>query len=205
MGRLLISSNLGSGKRVTKKPKNVVMPIVKEFYANVPNSSREETVLVRGQLVSYSSKTINRYYKLKDISNDGFTSFFFRKTSYGGLKLKEDLKEREMIDLLCKPGSSWNVSRGSYQAFPMTIMSKESRFWHYFICARLMPTTSNSIVHLPRALLNFAIQSGLSINIGRIIHGYIKQIYEDHTIGLASPDLVTDLCADAGVRLKKTK
>ena len=60
-------------------------------------------------------------------------------------------------------------------------MKKISKIWHYFVCAKLQPTTNFSGVMKSRAALVYAIQEGLKIDMGlviqhSIIHGFKQGI-----------------------------
>lgn len=186
-------------KFVNKEPTCCVLPIVKEFYANIPSSPYQDQVFVRGMYVTFSSKAINAYYNLKDLEDDAYTSTFFTKKYNGSMGLKDDIDTREIIDFLCMQGTTWNGTEKKDLSFPRTRTTKETRFWDHFICSRLMPTKGQSSITLSRARLNYAIQKGLTIDVGKVINRYIIETCDRTRRDLAFTGLITDLCAKANV------
>ena len=58
-------------KELVKHPEAAVVPLVREFYANM-KEHRNFRVFVRGKIVPFDRTTINRYYKLSNIVNDEY-------------------------------------------------------------------------------------------------------------------------------------
>lgn len=61
----------------TEQPGSGVIYVVKEFYANAREAERC-VVQVQGQPVSYTRKTINAYYNLRDILEDDYMYYSIR-------------------------------------------------------------------------------------------------------------------------------
>ena len=52
-------------------------------------------------------------------------------------------------------------------------MTKTLNIWHYFVCAKLLPTTNFSVIMKNLAALVYAIQKKKKIDIGLIIQNSI--------------------------------
>ena len=115
-------------------PEPAVVPIVREFYAN--GKERDDfRVFVRGKWVKFDRTTINHYYGLADIEND----------QYQALLESEEAKWDEMKNALCKEPVAWKrYTNGGLKSFPRQAMKKIAKIWHYFVCAKLQPTTNVS-------------------------------------------------------------
>ena len=59
------------------------------------------------------------------------------------------------------------------KSFSGHAMTKTSKIWHYFVCAKLLPLTNFSAIMKNRAALVYAIQKKKKINIGLIIQNSI--------------------------------
>lgn len=70
-------------------------------------------------------------------------------------------------------------------------MMMESKAWHYFINAKLLPSSNFGEVTKDRAILNYAIHKSLSIDMGTVIQNNILHILRESTIaGLGYPSLI---------------
>ena len=58
-------------EKLVKHPEATVVPVVREFYANV-EEHRNFRVFVRGRWVPFDQTTINRHYNLPNINNDEY-------------------------------------------------------------------------------------------------------------------------------------
>ena len=58
-------------EELVKHPKAAVVPLVREFYANM-EEHRNFWVFMRGKMGSFDRTTINKYYNLPNIDNDGY-------------------------------------------------------------------------------------------------------------------------------------
>ena len=76
-------------------------------------------------------------------------------------------------------------------------MKNISKIWHYFVCAKLQPTTNFSVVIKSQAALIYAIQEGLKIDVDLVIQHSIIHGFEQ---GLPHPHLILELCRNAGVK-----
>lgn len=105
-----------------------------------------------------------------------------------------------MVRLLCPHATIWKtISKGVPISFLTKDMSPKSRIWHYFIRARILPTTHMSDVNRERAVLNYVFRTNKPIYVGSILYNNI--LYSARTIsaGLYYPLLITGLCLQAGV------
>ena len=59
------------------QPKVAIVPIVREFYANAPEHDNRK-VFVRGKMVNFSGKAINKFFKLPDIERDEYIAYIGR-------------------------------------------------------------------------------------------------------------------------------
>ena len=79
-------------------------------------------------------------------------------------------------------------------------MKKIAKIWHYFVCAKLQPTTNVSAVMKSRAALVYAILEGMKIDVGLVIQHSIIHGFEQGIQGFSHPHLITELCRNAGVK-----
>ena len=164
--------------------------MVREFYAN--GMEREGfTVTVRGKSVSFDCSTINRYYGLANFDDD----------EYQPLVTNDNTNWDEIKEFLCKDDVPWSrYTNGALKSFPGQAMTKVAKIWHYFICAKLLPTTNHSAVMKSRAALIYAILKDMKIDVGLIIQHSIIHGFEKGIHGFSHPHLITDLCANVGVK-----
>ena len=83
--------------------------------------------------------------------------------------------------------------------FPVCYMCREFKAWHYFIAAKLMPVSHMSTVIAKRAFLLYAILTGWTIDIGRVISDTIFFCLDHPKQSIYCPSLITTLCTKAGV------
>ena len=84
-------------------------------------------------------------------------------------------------------------------------MKKIAKIWHYFMCAKLQPTTNVSAVMKSRVALVYAIIEGMKIDVGLVIQHSIIHGFEQGIQGFSHPHLITELCHNAGVKWNKKK
>ena len=102
---------------------------------------------------------------------------------------------------MCKDDVSWSkYTNGGLKSFPSQAMTKIVKIWHYFICAKLLPTTNHSAVMKSRATLIYAILMDMKIDVGLIIQRFIIHGFEKGIQGFPHPHLITNLCVNAGVK-----
>ena len=79
-------------------------------------------------------------------------------------------------------------------------MKKIAKILHYFVCAKLQPTTNVSAVMKSRAALVYAIMEGMKIDVGLVIQHSIIHGFEHDIQGFPYPHLITKLCKNARVK-----
>ena len=174
-------------------PEPVVVPIVKEFYAN--GKERDDfRVFVRGKWVKFDPSTINHYYGLADIEDD----------QYQALLESEEAKWDEIKNSLWKEPAAWKrYTNEGLKSFSGQAMKKIAKIWHYFVYAKLQPTTNVSAVIKSRAALVYAIIEGMKIDVELVIQSSIIHGFEQGIQGFPLPHLITDLCCNARVKWNK--
>ncbi|KAH0453419.1 hypothetical protein IEQ34_017743 [Dendrobium chrysotoxum] len=95
----------------------------------------------------------------------------------------------------------WKTREEKIINFSASYMNQTSKAWYYFISAYILPSKNISEVTKDRALLNFTIQKGHTISIGRLIMSSLTYIMRGSTSeGLGDPSLVYALYTVVGVR-----
>ena len=146
-------------EELVKHIKAAVVPIVREFYANM-EEHKNFRIFVRGKWVAFDRTTINRYYNLPNINNDEYEHMS-----------KGEVNWETIMNALC-PGTTtrWVMTQSdAVKSFSGQNMSRSSKAWHYFMCSKFMPITNFSAVSKDRVGLTYAIQMGKSIDVGLII------------------------------------
>lgn len=170
-----------------KQPSAALVPVVREFYANA-KEHRNKKVFVRGKWVAFDSKAINKYYKLPNIVNDRYTQY------------RQEPDPDEIIQFLTSSRVHWKTSTTDVINFPSSGLAHKTKAWHYFISAKLLPSSNTSEVTKERAILNYAIFRGFSIDVGKIIEQSILDTIQGTTTGgLGHPSLIYDLCQQVGI------
>ena len=129
--------------------------------------------MVRGNSVSFDHSTINRYYRLANIEDD----------KYQPLIENDGTNWDEIKEFLCKEDMAWSIyTNGGLKSFPGQAMTKVAKILHYFVCAKLLPTTNHSAVMKSIAAMVYAILKNIQIDVGliiqhSIIHGFEKGIH----------------------------
>ena len=98
-----------------------MLPVVQEFYANAYEHENCRA-FVKGKRVAFDRTTINQYYSLPKIDDDGYNTYF-----------SEDLDWDEVMTALCKLGTQWKLSGDKALSFPSSAMIRELKVSHYFI------------------------------------------------------------------------
>lgn len=170
-----------------KQPEAAVVSLVREFYANMDESSL--SVIVRGKLVKFDHSTINRFYKLPNIDNDEYSTY-----------INDELNLEQVLETIGRPGAQWTMRGDDPLSFQTSELNNLNKAWLSFIGAKLKPVTHYSDVNKDRAILLYAIVTGKSIDVGRIIQQSIRHSRRASTTGgLGHPSLITALCREAGV------
>ncbi|XP_073128035.1 uncharacterized protein [Henckelia pumila] len=166
-----------------RPPAHAIGPLVREFYANLKERHENFRVLVRGKMVPFDSRTINDVYHVPDIENDEYTEF-----------LSKNLDYVEVIGMLVRALATEVVNN------PRLDFMHFYREWCNFVTAALMPSSHVSVLTKERAALVFALITGKSINVGRVIQDSILNSVQSATVReLPHPSLITSLCERAGV------
>lgn len=175
--------------QATVQPGKAAELIVREFYANAQFRERGYMVMVRGVMVCYSALTINNFFGIP-LSEDGYFPLF-----NGVNRALLD----EIVQVLGIEGAEWRNIDGA-AVLKERMLNRNSKAIHQFICGRMTPTGHKSEATLDRAVLNFAIQTGVPVNFGLAVHNAIAYVLKGlGTGGLVFPQLITELCRQAGV------
>ena len=111
-----------------------------------------------------------------------------------------DLNWELVKDAMCKRPATWKrYKNGGVKSFPAKALTLSSKVGHYFVVAKLIPTTNYSTVMKERAGLVYAIESNRTIDVGLIIHHSILHRVTKDNVGLYHPSIIIDLCKAAGV------
>ena len=135
------------------------VPIIREFYANGKERDGFH-VFVRGKWIAFDRTTINGYYELADTEDD----------QYQALLESDETNWDDIKNALCKEPVAWKrYTNGGLKSFSRQAMKKIAKIWHYFVCAKLQPTTNVSAVMKSRAALVNTILEGMKIDVGLVI------------------------------------
>ncbi|XP_073039013.1 uncharacterized protein [Primulina eburnea] len=167
------------------QPNAAVVPVVREFYANAPEGT-ENKAKVRGRLVPYDPTTINDLLGLPAVDDSVFQAWV--------LNPDYDL----IIHTLCYPGTTWKQP-GTYTVFLEKFLKVEAALWYAFLSKRLMPVGHTSDVQRDRAVVLYAIYTGMPIYVGKLIFGQLNICINCNNLAFYFPTIVTELCARAGV------
>lgn len=107
-----------------------MVQIVKEFYANAKDHHKYD-VRVRGEVVTFHNKAINRYYNLSVVKKNEYVEYVRTGPNY-----------KLIIQQLCQPGTELRVKEKAAMHFLLSKMSRYGKAWFAFICAKLMSSTN---------------------------------------------------------------
>ena len=163
--------------------------VVPEFYTNLTFHVLKK-VWVRGVLVDFSAKSINRHYNLEPVNPKAF------------YQLHEQPNYLEVLKILTNGHGEWKLnSEGHVVHFKAKHLAYIPKVWNHFITSRLIPETNVCEVTAKRALLNYAIIQDVPFDVGQVIEGAI--LYnKDTKMNLGHPFLIYGLCKQAGVPLE---
>ena len=178
--------NLRGWGEFCKHPGPAVTSLVREFYANAYDATNGR-VRVRGKEVVFDWKAINAYYSLPNIDQDEYLEY-----------TREHVDTTEIIEYLCKPGTTWKMTRVGIHEEPSLFVARalnqRARVWLYFVSARMLPTTHVSEVTKERATLLYCLMSGRSIDVGHHLFSCIMASSRLPSARLYFPLLITGLC-----------
>ena len=113
--------------------------------------------------MSCSCTDLNVYFGVRDIPDDQYTRFASGELDHDTIKAS-----------LCAPGTIRANPGDEKSSVLAGKLRKKAKVWLNFVMAKLLPTTHVTEVTIERLIFVFALISGLSIDVGRIIH---EQIY----------------------------
>ncbi|KAH9779814.1 hypothetical protein KPL71_007852 [Citrus sinensis] len=138
-------------------PRDHVLPVVKEFYANLV-SPDQHNIWVRNTLVPLDSRVINAFYNLP------------AEITCEYAKLRDKLTPKKwntIFTTLTIEGASWANEEG--HVVNRIDLKPVAKVWVKFLKSRLMPTTHTTTVSQERLVLLYVIVRGLPIDVGSII------------------------------------
>lgn len=165
-----------------KPPRAAIVPLVREFYANAVERTDHKS-WVRGKLVDYSPDSINALLQTPPVDH----------SQYEALVANPD--SQAIIHNLCYPGATWT----SPSCFPEKYLKETPSMWYYFVARRMMPVGHTSEVHRDRAVLLYALQQHIPIDVGKLIVSQLSLSINNHNISMYFPSMITALCTAMGV------
>ncbi|KOM38914.1 hypothetical protein LR48_Vigan03g229600 [Vigna angularis] len=175
------------------EPANIA--VVQEFYANAKSFSPDSEPFwsyVRGQRISFSADAINEFLNTEWEDDDELCG-------YAELMATE-LDHEEIEQTLCIAGGSFQRNR---QQQPLHIkrvhLHSLSRLWMPLVHSNISPCTHVSDVTVNRAVILYAILTGRSVNLGKLIANEIRNCANSTKAPLGHPSLITHLCKQEGV------
>ena len=101
---------------------------------------------MRGVLVDFNAKYINRYYNLDPVTSEAYN------------RLYENPNYPEVLRMLTNGQGEWKLNNEGHAVhFKAKHLAYIPKVWHHFITSRLIPTTNVCEVMTKRTLLNYAI------------------------------------------------
>ena len=170
-------------------PRPAATSVVQEFYANLAAHVLKR-VRVRGVLVEFSAKSINRYYNLEPVTSEAYD------------RLYENPNYPKFFKMLTNKQGKWKLNNEGYVVhFKAKHLAYLPKVWHHFITSRLIPTTNVCEVTVKRALLNYAFIEDIPFDVGQVIEDAI--LYNrDAKMNLKHPFLIYGLYKHVGVPLE---
>ena len=160
--------------------------VVREFYASLEANVLKK-LTVRGVLVDFSEKSINKFYNLKHVNYDAYD------------RLHEHPNYHEVLRLLTNGKGEWKLNNeGHVVHFKAKNLAYIPKVWHHFITSCIISTTNVCEVTAKRDLLNYAIIQDIPFDVGQVIEDAI--LYnKDSKMNLWHPFLIYGLCQTTGV------
>ena len=170
-------------------PRPVATMVVREFYTNLAAHVLKK-VQVRGVLVDFRVKSINRHYNLDLVSPEAFD------------RLHEHPNYPEVLRMLTNGQGEWKLNNEGHTVhFKAKKLAYIPKVWHHFITSRLIPMTNVCEVTAKQTLLNFAIIQDIPFDVSQVIEDAI--LYNrDAKMNLGHPFLIFGLCKNAWVPLE---
>ncbi|AET00733.2 hypothetical protein MTR_5g095310 [Medicago truncatula] len=153
-------------------PSDVQCPLAKEFFANAylgpakedgnyKNDLMKFTSFVRGKMVPFHEKIINRLFGLEN----------YEQCSFEARKAKgSNIDHQEILSTLCRPEADWIRKK---DGTPIKLNSSDltpiAKAWETFILHTLLPSSNVSDLPLQKATLITAILKGEPVNVVRLL------------------------------------
>ena len=136
---------------------------------------------MRGVLVDFSAKSINKYYNLDPVPSEPFDRLHVQPDYF------------DVIRVLTNGQGQWKLnSEGHAVHFQSKHLACIPKVWHHFITSRLIPTTNVCEVTAKRALLNYAILKDIPFDVRQVIKDAILH-NRDAKMNLGHPFLIYGL------------
>ncbi|EXB49850.1 hypothetical protein L484_000844 [Morus notabilis] len=171
-----------------RHPIDPIVPLVKEFYANLQNQG-QNTVFVWEIDITFTSNYINGVLGIPN-QDDEFVELITDA-------IEEQLKE--VLKTIAILGAQWLLSaKGSYTCNRHELQPA-AKVWYHFLASRLLLSTHGKTISRNRAILLYAVLVGKPINVGRLIIDQIRACAEKGKGGLYFPSLISELCIQSHV------
>ncbi|XP_062101883.1 uncharacterized protein LOC133808872 [Humulus lupulus] len=164
-----------------QKPEYAIIPVVKEFYANLAFAENSE-VLVRGKVVSFAGEAINALFGLANVDSSTYNEMILAPTPADFDKA---------LQCVAAPGTQWCISSGGVRTLLHTSILPKAAVWLSFLKCRLLPTTHDTTVSTERVFLLYCILAGLGVNVGQIISRQLASCARKKKGKLFFPSLIT--------------
>ena len=161
-----------------------MVPIVKEFYANMLGQEKK-TIWVRNALIRLDLRVINTFYNLPSDVECEYSKLIANMT---------DKTWNKVLKALTIEGTPWANEEG--RVINRIDIKLVAKVWVKFLKYRMMPTTHTTTVSQERLVLLYVIVQGLPLDVGAIIQREIREcaMKQHKTITLLFPSLITSLC-----------
>lgn len=133
---------------------------VQEFYANLWDN-KTSVVYVRGRMVPFSAKAINKFFSLTTPNTDGYTTTLAAPTD---AMFEQLLHIVAVDDTTCTYSHTQRIRSCKCQD-----LRPEAKLWFYLIRHTLMPTGHVSTINQERLLLISTIMDSTPINVGSLL------------------------------------
>ena len=144
-----------------------------------PSSSHlVKKVRVRGVLVDFNERSINKLYRLELVDDEVYN------------RIQENPNYPEVLRLLTNGQGEWKIN-SERQAIHLKAkhLAYIPNVWHHFITSQLIPTTNICRVTAKCALLNYTIIQDIPFDVGKVIEDAI--LYnKDAKMNLGHPFLI---------------
>ncbi|MCD9638893.1 hypothetical protein HAX54_023065 [Datura stramonium] len=148
-------------------PGDCNLNMVRKLLANLIPKERSNKVKIRGQIILFAPKALNRVLGTPNVDPQPFV-YMVKKPLY-----------RNIRHILCGPNSVARWARhqqlGYHVSLPYAHLSREARVWLKIVCACLVPEKYVTHVIRERVYLVYALMTGIPINAGVLIKNVLKR------------------------------